>query len=112
MMPATTNEQQEHQQAASQRSDDTQCLGRQLAKLGLHALDQSRQVVVRLRPDGMQLLADDRPGGYLFRWCRNLKRVVAHVLDKILDRIAELAGQHDGRRDDHADGEQDDQSCS
>ena len=90
------------------RAPDVQCLGRQLADLGLHAADQRRQIVVRLRPCRMHLLADDRPAGNLFGRRRNLEPMVAHVLDQVLDRIAELAGQHDGRRDDHADDEQDD----
>jgi hypothetical protein len=99
----------EHQQAAAEAGDDAQRLGRQFADLGLHALDQCRQVLVRLRPERMHFLADDRPGSHLVGRRRHLERVVAHAVDHVMHRVAELAAQHDRRRDDDGDGEQHDQ---
>ena len=63
MMPAMTNEHRNISKLPPSAATIAQRLGRQLADLGLHALDESRQIVVRLRPDGMHLLADDRPCG-------------------------------------------------
>ena len=52
---------EELQQPAADAGDETERGLRQVADLRLHALHQRRQVGVRLRPDGVHLLADDRP---------------------------------------------------
>ena len=55
----------------------------QVADLRLQALHQRRQIVVRLRPERVDLLADQRPLGDACARRRHLQRVVLHVVDQV-----------------------------
>ena len=76
------------------------------ADLRLHALDQSRQVVVRRRPDRIELLADDGPRRDSVARGRDLERVLLHVDDQLTHRVAQRAHQHGGWHDDQGDAEE------
>jgi hypothetical protein len=80
-----------------------------VADLGLQALDQPRQVGMRLPPQLMDLFADDRPRGNARPRLRDLEGVVANILYQLLDRIAEQAHEHGRRRDDQHRAEDQDQ---
>ena len=82
---------------------------REVADLRLHALHQRRQVGVRLRPERMQLRADDRPVGHGVTRRRDLERVGLHVVNESLHRVAQRTHEHGGRHNDQRDAENHDQ---
>ena len=100
---------EELQQPAADAGDEAERRLGQVADLRLHALHQCRQIGVRLRPERVHLLADQRPVGDAFSWRRHLERVVLHVVDQSLHRVAERVHQRRGRHDDHDDAEQHEQ---
>ena len=100
---------EELQQPAADAGDETERRLGQVADLRLHALHQCGQIGVRLRPECVHLLADQRPLGDAFSWRRHLERVVLHVVDQSVHRVAERVHQRRGRHDDHDDSEQHEQ---
>ncbi len=60
MMPATMNAAKEQQHATANPRQEAQPGLRDVGDLRRDALEERGQVVVRLRPDRMQFLADDR----------------------------------------------------
>ena len=100
---------EELQQSAADAGDETERRLGEVADLRLHALHECGQIVVRLRPECVHLLADQRPLGDACSWRRHLERVVLHVVDEPVHRVAERVHQRRGRHDDHDDAEQHEQ---
>ena len=111
MMPAMMKDGQELQQSTTDAGDEAQGCFRQFAYLWLHALHQRRQVRMGLRPNVVDLLADDRPCLDTGTRGWNLQRVVLHVVDQLLHRIAKRTHQHRRRHDDQHDANDDQQGC-
>jgi hypothetical protein len=99
----------ELQQPATDAGDEADRRLGQVADLRLQALHQCGQIRVRLRPERVHLLADQRPLGDALSGRWDLERVVLHVVDQSVHRVAERVHQRRGGHDDHQDSEQHDQ---
>jgi len=75
----------------------------EISDLRLHAPDESRKIVVRLRPYRMHLLADHRPPGYRVGRGRDLELVALHVVDQPMYRVANRTHEYCGRSNDQYD---------
>ena len=100
---------QEHQESAADAGHERECRFREVADLRLHALHQRRQVGMRLRPVGMDLLADDRPLLHAGARRGNLQGVVLDGLHVFLHGIGQRSHQHRRGRDDQHRGRERDQ---
>jgi hypothetical protein len=94
---------QEQQHRTADAGDDPeQGLG-QVAKLRLQALHHRGQVGMRLRPEAMDLLPDDRPLRNA-RWRGgHLQRVVAHLVRDVVDGVTQLEHERRGGNPDQDD---------
>jgi len=80
-----------------------------VAELRLQALHQRRQIGVRLGPDGMQLRANERPGGHGVTRRRYFKRIRLNVPDELMHRVPQRTHQYGRRRDDQRETQDRDQ---
>ena len=99
----------EREDAAADAGHHRQRLLGQFTDLRLQALDQRRQVVVRLLPIGVDLRPDQRPFGDARLGRRNLQRVLLHFVDQPMHRVAHRIQQYRRGHDDQRDAEQGDQ---
>ena len=91
---------QEHEDPAADAGYETERGFCKLADLRLHALHERRQVGMRLRPDRVDPLADDRPVLDTRTRRGDLQRVIPDTVHELLHRVGERSHEHRGRRHD------------
>ena len=84
MIPAMMKEARNSSTVPPMLADHRQRLLGQVADLRLHALNEGRQIRMGLRPEIVELLADDRPLCDARRGSGNLQGVVAHAADQVM----------------------------